>query len=152
MTELINNAEHYWETKSLSEMTKREWESLCDGCGKCCLIKLQDEETEQIHYTAAVCRYLEQDKCHCTVYEERKTLVPECVKLTPANLASVDFMPQTCAYRLLHEGKSLPDWHPLLTGNRARMDEAGHTVTGKIISEEYIHPDELEEHIITWVE
>lgn len=141
----------FWETLSLKEMSQGQWESLCDGCAKCCLHKLEDEDSGELYYTRVVCRYLDQEACRCTVYEERKTLVPTCVKLTPDNLATLHFMPNTCAYRLLHEGRPLPLWHPLISGNRQAIDAAGQTVSGKVISEEYVHPDGLEEHIVDWV-
>ena len=141
----------FWETTALEEMSPRQWESLCDGCAKCCLHKLEDEDSGELYYTRVVCRYLDQDACRCTVYGERKTLVPTCVKLTPGNLATLHFMPNTCAYRLLHEGRPLPLWHPLISGNRQAIAASGHTVSGKVISEEFVHPDGLEEHIVDWV-
>lgn len=141
----------FWERKSLHEMDRAEWESLCDGCGKCCMLKLQDDETELIHYTRVVCRYLDQQKCSCTVYKTRKKLVPTCLVLQPDELDGLDWMPSTCAYRLLHEGKPLPIWHPLISGNRVAMKQAGHCVTGKVISEAFVHEDGLQEHIVHWV-
>jgi uncharacterized cysteine cluster protein YcgN (CxxCxxCC family) len=142
----------FWETKSLQEMTVPEWESLCDGCGKCCLIKLEDEETNLIQFTRVVCQYLDQQKCRCTVYEKRRNLVPTCLKLRPDELDGLYWMPSTCAYRMLHEGKSLPIWHPLITGSRKAMIDSGNTVTGRVISEEYVHDEELEDHIVHWVD
>lgn len=142
----------FWESKKLQEMTRPEWESLCDGCGKCCLIKLEDEETNLIHYTRVVCQYLDQQKCRCTVYEKRRKLVPTCVKLQPEELDGLYWMPSTCAYRLLQEGKPLPVWHPLIAGNRKAMIESGNTVTGRVVSEEYVHDEELQEHIVHWVD
>jgi uncharacterized cysteine cluster protein YcgN (CxxCxxCC family) len=141
----------FWESKALAEMNTEEWESLCDSCGKCCMIKLEDEETNLIHYTRVVCRYLDQQKCRCTVYAKRRKLVPTCVKLRPDELDTLHWMPNTCAYRLLHEGKSLPLWHPLVAGNRDAMRASGNTVTGRVISEEYVHDEELQEHIVHWV-
>src|SRR5690606_11566700 len=111
-----------------AEMNEREWESLCDGCAKCCLHKLEDEDSGELHYTRVACRYLDQDACRCTVYETRKHLVPNCIKLEPGNVEGLDWMPSTCAYRLLHEGRPLPLWHPLRTGSRQAMIDAGHTV------------------------
>ena len=142
----------FWEAKTLQEMTRPEWESLCDSCGKCCLIKLQDEETELVHYTRVACRYLDQNKCNCKVYETRRKLVPTCLVLKPDELDQLYWMPSTCAYRLLHEGKSLPIWHPLIAGNRKAMQESGNTVTGRVISEEYVHDEELEDHFVRWPE
>lgn len=142
----------FWESKSLQEMTQREWESLCDGCGKCCLHKLEDEDTGEVFYTRVVCRYLDQEACRCTVYDKRKKLVPDCVILKPDNLEDLDWMPGTCAYRLLHEGKPLPVWHPLLSGNRDAIIASDITVTGKVISEEFVHESGFEEHLIEWAD
>ena len=143
-------ARPFWESKSLAEMTSKEWESLCDGCAKCCLHKLEDEDSGEVFYTRVVCSYLDQEKCNCTVYNTRQQLVPDCVILTPENLDDLSWMPGTCAYRLLHEGKPLPVWHPLISGNRNAMIAADITVTGKVVSEEFIHEDGLEEHIVDW--
>lgn len=150
---LINRQQKrpFWETKSLTEMTRREWESLCDGCAKCCLHKLEDEDTGEVFYTSVVCRYLDEEGCRCTVYGERAKKVPDCVILKPDNLHDLHWMPDTCAYRLLHEGKPLPSWHPLLTGNRDDIIATDNTVTGKVVSEAYVHEDDFEEHIIDWV-
>lgn len=141
----------FWEAKSLSEMTRPEWESLCDGCAKCCMIKLEDEGTGLINYTSVVCRYLDQKKCSCTVYPTRRKLVPTCIELQPNELDTLHWMPSTCAYRMLNEGKSLPIWHPLIAGNRKAMIASSNTVTGKVISEEFVHDEELEDHIVHWV-
>lgn len=141
----------FWESKSLAQMSREEWESLCDGCAKCCLLKLEDEETGLIHYTNVVCSYLNQKKCQCTQYKERRRLVPTCLQLEPGELDDLYWMPSTCAYRLLNEKKPLPQWHPLVTGSRKEIVASGNTVTGKVISEEYVHEDGLDEHLITWV-
>ena len=126
----------FWERKKLTEMTRKEWESLCDGCGKCCLHKLEHEVSREVFYTRVVCQYLDQDQCRCTVYGKRKKTVPDCVVLTPKNLEDLSWMPGTCAYRLLHENNPLPIWHPLITGNRNAIIASDNTVTGKVISEE----------------
>ena len=149
--EKVNKGENFWESKSLEEMSRSEWESLCDGCAKCCLHKLEDDETGLIHYTSVVCQYLDQKKCQCTVYEERRKLVPDCLKLHPGEIDDLHWMPNTCAYRLLNEKKPLPIWHPLITGDRVAIVETGNTITGKVISEEYVHEDGLDEHIVNWV-
>jgi hypothetical protein len=140
----------FWERKKLTEMTGKEWESLCDGCGKCCLHKLEDEESKEVFYTRVVCQYLDQDQCRCTVYGKRKKMVPDCVVLTAKNLDDLSWMPGTCAYRLLHENKPLPIWHPLITGNRNAIIASDNTVTGKVISEEFVHEDGFEEHLVDW--
>ena len=142
----------FWERKKLAEMTGKEWESLCDGCGKCCLHKLEDEESREVFYTRVVCQYLDQDQCRCTVYGKRKKMVPDCVVLTPKNLEDLSWMPGTCAYRLLHENKPLPIWHPLITGNRNAIIASDNTVTGKVISEEFVHEDGYEEHLVDWAD
>ena len=140
----------FWKTKSLSEMSTAEWESLCDGCAQCCLAKVEDIDTGSVHYTDVVCRYLDTEKCRCTAYSKRTTLVPDCVKLTPDNLGQLNWMPATCAYRLLSEGQPLPDWHPLVSGSDASVHEAGVSVRGHCISEEFVHEDDLVQRIIDW--
>lgn len=106
--------EVFWRRKSLTEMTEREWESLCDGCALCCLQKVEDEDTEEVFYTRVVCHLLDFDNCYCTRYTERTKLVPNCVKLRPEDVSEFHWLPPTCAYRLIYEGKDLPDWHPLI--------------------------------------
>jgi uncharacterized cysteine cluster protein YcgN (CxxCxxCC family) len=142
----------FWETKRLEEMNRAEWESLCDGCARCCLHKLEDEETDEVFYTDVVCRYLDQDACRCTQYQDRNKLVPNCVWLTPNDVAAFHWLPTTCAYRLVAEGKPLQDWHPLISGRAASVREAGIAVTDRCVSEEFVHEEELEERIIHWVE
>ena len=136
----------------MTEMTSEEGESLCDGCARCCLHKLEDVETEKVHYTAIVCRFLDQDECKCTQYERRSELVPDCVKLTPVGALDYAWLPNTCAYRLVAEGKDLEWWHPLVSGDQETVHEAGISVKGKCVSELYVHPDSVEEQIIHWVE
>ena len=126
---------NFWEYKTLAEMDRIEWEKLCDGCAKCCLHKIEDEDTGIIYATNVVCRYLDLHNCQCTEYANRSVLVPECVTLSPDNLEQVYYMPSTCSYRLLAEGKALFDWHPLLSGTRDSVHEAGQSVRGKVIAE-----------------
>ena len=111
----------FWQQKTLDEMTDAEWESLCDGCGQCCLHKLMDEDTDEIYFTNVACRQLNIKTCQCRNYERRFEYEPDCIKLTRENLPTFEWLPPTCAYRLLAEGKSLPAWHPLLTGSKAAM-------------------------------
>ena len=151
MANEMNKTEAFWKTTALESMSREQWESLCDGCGKCCLHKLEDEDSGEIAYTRVICRYFEESSCRCQVYSERKKRVPDCVVLRPDNLQSLPWMPETCAYRLLYEGKYLPAWHPLLTGDHQAIHEAGNTVTGKVISEEFVHEDGFEEHVVKWV-
>lgn len=141
----------FWEAKQLSEMNGQEWESLCDGCARCCLHKLENEDTAEVFYTSVVCRYLNQQSCRCRDYENRNRNVPDCVHLTLDNINEFRWLPDTCAYRLLSEGKSLPEWHPLVSGSKQTVIEAGVSVTGKVTDERYVHPEGYEEHIIHWI-
>jgi len=141
----------FWETKALHEMTTEQWESLCDGCAKCCLHKLQDQETGDVHYTKVVCRYMDE-QCRCTEYQRRNELVPNCVWLRPRDVEQFFWLPSTCAYRLVAEHKPLADWHPLISGDPHSVHRAGVSIKGRALSEEYVHPDGMEEHIIHWVE
>jgi uncharacterized cysteine cluster protein YcgN (CxxCxxCC family) len=125
----------FWRTKSLEQMTVREWESLCDGCGLCCLIRFEDEETGEIIPTRVACKLFDDDACRCSNYAERKTHVPDCIKLTPYNIEDLQWMPLSCAYRRLHEGKPLPLWHPLITGDPDSVHRAGVSVRGQTVSE-----------------
>ena len=111
----------FWQQKTLDEMTDAEWESLCDGCGQCCLHKLMDEDTDEIYFTNVACKQLNIKTCQCRNYERRFEYEPDCIKLTRDNLPTFEWLPMTCAYRLLAEGKGLPEWHPLLTGSKAAM-------------------------------
>ena len=142
----------FWETKTLTEMNDEEWESLCDGCARCCLHKLEDADTGEVHYTRVVCRYLDEATCRCTEYQDRNRLVPMCVWLTPETAHEFAWLPDTCAYRRLAEGKGLDWWHPLVSGRPETVVEAGISVRGRCLSEEHVHPDGFEEHIIRWVE
>lgn len=137
----------FWKEKNLSELTRPEWESLCDGCAKCCLHRLEDEDTHKIWFTNVHCRLLDTENCLCTDYENRSVRVPDCVTLTPAKLEDPYWLPPTCAYRLLAEGKDLPDWHPLITGDSESVHIAGHGIGGRSICED--DADDLEQHIIT---
>ncbi len=137
--------ERFWEHKKLTDFTEDEWEAVCMNCGKCCLLKLEDEDSGKIFYTDVVCRYFDRNSCRCTRYRERCTLVPACLKLTKENVDKISWMPQTCAYRYLAEGKGLPAWHPLLNNGRI-SDE--YTIKDRCIPETEVKEDELEDHII----
>ena len=138
----------FWR-RPLKTLTAREWEALCDGCGKCCLNKLEDEDTGEVAFTDVACRLLDDATCRCAHYESRKVFVPDCVVLTPKSLPDVAyFMPETCAYRRLHEGRSLPAWHPLLTGDPDSPHEAGATLRGRTVSEMEVGEDEWEDRIL----
>ncbi|KPJ94732.1 MAG: hypothetical protein AMJ55_05835 [Gammaproteobacteria bacterium SG8_15] len=142
----------FWEIKSLTEMNQQEWESLCDGCARCCLIKLEDEDSGDIHYTNVVCNLLDLESCRCTQYQSRSQLVPECVVVTPEVLDQLHWMPSTCAYRLLWEDKPLPEWHPLVSGNADSVHLAGISVRGRVYRQAEINDDDLEDHIVDWPE
>jgi len=141
-------AKPFWETKSLSEMNRQEWESLCDGCAKCCLHKLEDADTGEILQTNVACRLLDMGCTQCTRYAERKRLVPDCEVLDPDNVHELNWMPNSCAYRLLAEGKPLPEWHPLVTGRPESVHEAGISVRDWAISER--DAGELSHHLVDW--
>jgi uncharacterized cysteine cluster protein YcgN (CxxCxxCC family) len=125
----------YWETKSLAEMNPAEWESLCDACGLCCLVRFEDEDTGQVTPTRVHCRLYDPDRCGCSDYEDRQRTVPDCVKLTPGNIADLPWMPKSCAYRRLHEGRGLAWWHPLVSGDPETVHTAGVSVRGQTINE-----------------
>lgn len=126
----------FWETKSLEEMTPREWESLCDGCGLCCLIRFEDEDTGEIIPTRVHCRLFDSESCACSNYAERKRHVPDCIKLTPQNVDTLKWMPLSCAYRRVNEGRGLADWHPLISGDPESVHSAGVSIRGETVSEE----------------
>ncbi|WKL59022.1 YcgN family cysteine cluster protein [Asticcacaulis sp. ZE23SCel15] len=128
-------AKPFWETKTLSEMNRTEWESLCDGCGLCCLVRFEDEDTGEVIPTRVHCKLFNPDRCTCTDYANRKKYVPDCIKLTPHNIEALEWMPKSCAYRRLHEGKDLPRWHPLITGDPDSTHKAGVSIRGQTVSE-----------------
>ena len=137
----------FWETKTLHEMSTQEWESLCDGCGRCCLYILHNEETGDVFETDVACKLFDAKKRRCTDYENRQTKVPDCVRLTPDNAGTLHWMPQTCAYRRLANNDPLPDWHPLITGDRDSVVAAGIAVPPDLKREEDIDDDMLEDRI-----
>lgn len=140
--------QEFWKQKTLSQMTREEWESLCDSCGKCCAIRLEDIDTGELLSTNVVCKYLDQTDCRCQSYIQRSKLVPDCLTLTPELLPKIDWLPETCAYRLLRDGEPLPDWHPLVSGDSESVIKSGHSVQGRVVSEYDIHPDDLDNFII----
>jgi uncharacterized cysteine cluster protein YcgN (CxxCxxCC family) len=144
-------AERYWQNKGLEEMSPAEWEALCDGCGRCCLVKLEDEDTAKIHYTDVGCTLLDGATCRCRDYPNRQAQVPDCVRLTPEVVRDLNWLPSTCAYRLLADGKDLPDWHPLVSGDPESVHRAGVSVRERIsASEDNLTPDQIVERIVRW--
>jgi uncharacterized protein len=138
----------FWDMP-LNKLTPPEWEALCDGCGKCCLNKLEFEDTGEVAFTRVACRLLDGESCQCTNYPNRKQYVPECVVLNPKTLPKIAYwLPQTCAYRLLHEGKPLLEWHPLISGNPNSVHDAGMSVRGWTIPEYEVDEDDWEDYII----
>lgn len=125
----------FWETKTLDEMSDAEWESLCDGCALCCLQKLQDGDSGDVYFTDIACRLLDLDSCRCTDYPNRAARVPDCLVLKRDRPHVFAWLPASCAYRRLHEGKPLPDWHPLITGDPRSVHAAGVSALGKAVSE-----------------
>lgn len=138
----------FWREKKLSEMTTGEWESLCDGCGLCCLHKLEDYDTQEVTYTNVACRLLDTTSCRCKNYRVRKKLVPDCVVLTPDRVSEFHWLPKSCAYRLVSEGKDLYPWHPLISGSQDSVHRSGISVQGRVISER--DASDLEDHMVKW--
>ena len=152
MTETINRqglAANYWKKKPLEDMSRPEWEALCDGCGKCCLVKLENDATDKVHYTNVACRLFDAGSCSCGNYALRKQMVAGCVVLTPENLEySVDWMPNTCAYKLVYHNDPLPEWHPLITGDPASVHTSGTSMLNKVVAEYDVEDENLEDYIV----
>ncbi|MDQ2090192.1 YcgN family cysteine cluster protein [Marimonas arenosa] len=139
----------FWESTPLTHMSQKEWEALCDGCGKCCLNKLEDEETGEVALTRVACRLFDDDTCRCAQYDIRRQFVPDCISLTPATIPKHAYwLPKTCAYRLLWAGESLPDWHPLLSGTAQSVHDAGVSMQHRTVPEFEVEEDDWEDHII----
>jgi uncharacterized cysteine cluster protein YcgN (CxxCxxCC family) len=144
----MSEAPPFWKTKTLKQMSRGEWESLCDGCGRCCLHKLRDEDTEELAWTTVACRLLDTQSCQCKDYPNRRDHVPDCVKLTPKKLAAIDWLPPSCAYRLVAEGRDLPAWHPLVSGDPETVHSSGASVRGRAVPERQAR--DIEEHVAEW--
>jgi uncharacterized cysteine cluster protein YcgN (CxxCxxCC family) len=145
------NPDLFWKNKTLEEMSASEWESLCDGCGRCCLEKLEDEDTGQLYFTNVACRLFDSTSCTCRDYANRSKHVPDCVRLTPANVRSLNWLPPSCGYRLVAEGRDLYWWHPLVSGDPTTVIDAGISVRGRVKETDEDTPaSELENHIVQW--
>ncbi|WP_319410615.1 YcgN family cysteine cluster protein [uncultured Cohaesibacter sp.] len=140
----------FWRTKRLDEMTRAEWESLCDGCARCCLNKLEDWDTGEIIWTNVACSLLDSGSCRCKDYDNRLATVPDCVPLDPETVSSLSWLPPTCAYRLLDEGYDLYWWHPLVSGDPDTIHQAGISVRGRVVSEDGMEVEDYENHLASW--
>ncbi len=146
-----NVVKPFWRRKSLEEMNRQEWESLCDGCGRCCLVKLEDEDTGKIHFTDVGCKLFNAAACRCRDYANRTRKVRDCIKLTPETARDLKWLPPSCGYRLVAEGRELPWWHPLVSGSAETVHEAGVSVRGKVGAlETAVGLDEYIDHIVAW--
>ena len=141
----------FWRRKTMREMTDPEWESLCDGCGRCCLNKLQEEGTDRTYYTDVGCELLDGESCRCSDYTNRQAKVKDCVRLTPRNINRISWLPPTCGYRLVADGRDLYWWHPLVSGDPETVFAAGVSVIGRVhLTENDVPDDKLEDHIVAW--
>ena len=145
-------AQPFWETKTLAQMDQSQWESLCDGCGKCCLHKIEDEDSNEVFYTRIACTLLDVDSCRCRDYSNRIKKVPECLRLKPEDVSEFHWLPRTCAYRLISEGNKLESWHPLISGNTCSIHQAGISVREWAISESEVSEEEWFDHVLEGVE
>jgi len=149
---MVTEVVAFWNTKSLAEMTAEEWESVCDGCGRCCLHKLQDEDTGLMFYTNVACRLLDREQCRCSDYPQRMTIVPDCLSLAADDEGRFDWLPLSCAYRKLANRQSLEWWHPLVSGDPDTVHQAGISIRGKTVPEASVAKEDLEDHIIHWID
>lgn len=140
----------YWKRKTLAEMTAEEWEGLCDGCGICCLNKLEDWDTGEVAFTSVACRLLDAHSCRCKDYENRQATVPDCIRLTLEEVETISWLPPTCAYRLISEGEDLYWWHYLVSGDRETVHQAGISVRDRTVSEEVVPVEDFEDYIVDW--
>lgn len=148
-----NNGERpFWEVLRLDQMSADQWESLCDGCGRCCLSKLEDWDTGEIHHTNVACTLFDDKTCVCRDYQNRFETVPDCIKLTAQDVANYHWLPVSCAYRRLHEGRGLAWWHPLVSGDPETVHTAGVSVRGLTVPEDGLEPEDLENHVVNWLD
>ncbi len=144
-------ASQYWQHKQLAQMSDEEWEALCDGCGKCCLHKLIDDETDELYYTDVACELLDTDSVRCSDYPNRHQTIPDCLVFNADNIADLNWLPTTCAYKTLYDGRRLEKWHPLISGDKQSVHRFKRSVKGRCVSEQDVGLDELEEHLVRWV-
>ena len=149
---MVTEARPFWNTKKLEEMTTGEWESLCDGCGRCCLHKLEDIDTGLYFYTNIACRLLDSETCRCKDYPNREELVKDCLVLSPADREHYNWLPTTCAYRRLANGMDLEWWHPLVSGDPVTVHQAHISVRSRTVNENAVRKEQLEDHIISWID
>jgi uncharacterized cysteine cluster protein YcgN (CxxCxxCC family) len=149
---MVTDNTDFWNSKSLAEMTPQEWESLCDGCGRCCLHKLEDVDSGLLFYTNVACRLLDEHHCRCTSYPERMHLVPDCLQLSADDGSQFNWLPASCAYRKLANGQPLEWWHPLVSGDPGSVHQAGISVRGRVVSETQVPREQLEDHVINWID
>ena len=149
---MVTDQAAFWNNKSLDAMTQEEWESLCDGCGRCCLHKLEDMDTGLLFYTNVACRLLDEQRCRCSDYRERVRLVQDCLVLSAGDPEQFSWLPLSCAYRKLANGEPLDWWHPLVSGDPETVHQAGISVRGKIVSETGVPREQLEDHVIHWID
>ncbi len=138
----------FWQKKQLHEMTLEEWEALCDGCGICCLFKMEDADTGEVQLTNVACRYLDLEQCRCQLYDVRGSAMPSCIKLTPSKVSKLTWLPPTCAYRLVMTGQPLPGWHPLISGDLDSVHRAGVSVKGCVMREADADMSRIEEYVV----
>ena len=151
MTEIKSESTiRWWKQKELTEFTAEEWESLCDHCAKCCLNKLEDEEDGTVYYTDVACNLLNAQTCRCSNYANRQVFMPDCVRLTANNLEQLYWMPPSCAYRLVYEGKDLPSWHHLVSGSKETIHEQGESIKNRFVFSKTVDEDEWEDRIVDW--
>ena len=141
--------DRFWE-KGLAALTAEEWEALCDGCGRCCLVKLEDEDTGEIFTTSVVCALYDTERGGCSAYARRHALMPDCLRITPETIGHISWLPETCAYRRVHEGRPLPAWHPLICGDPQGPRRAGASILGHVISERDVKEDDLPQFMTDW--
>lgn len=146
----MKQTEPFWKTKKLDEMTQEEWESLCDGCAKCCLHKIEDMDSGMVYTTDVACRLLDLNTCRCKDYEHRAEIVKDCMRLTPEVVLQIGWLPESCAYRRLAEGRDLPWWHPLVSGDQKTVFQAGVSICERAVPEENVDMDGIESRIVDW--